>query len=99
MTPYLGCHIFQTPISVWQCGQRNGSRPLLCLAQMYLLVSKSGQALSHGKRSAPPVEGGRPRSRDGALLCPAQFPGAPAPLAAQDFIGMNSKAEEMPIAA
>jgi hypothetical protein len=36
------------------------------------------------------VEGGRPRSRDGALLCPAQFPGAPAPLAAHDLIGINS---------
>ncbi len=28
---------------------------------------------------ATPVEGGRPRSGDGALLRPAQFPGAPAP--------------------
>src|SRR5467141_5369556 len=43
----------------------------------------------HGERPDPAVEGGRPRSRDGALLCPAQFPGAPAPLAAHDLIGIN----------
>src|SRR5262252_1071178 len=48
------------------------------------------QALSHCERPDPPVEGGRPRSRDGALLCPAQFPGAPEPLAAHDLIGINS---------
>src|SRR5215510_6202813 len=48
------------------------------------------QALSHGERPDPPVERGRPRSGDGALLCPAQFPGAPEPLAAHDLIGMNS---------
>src|SRR5262247_1961812 len=48
------------------------------------------QALSHCERPDPLVEGGRPRSRDGALLCPAQFPGAPAPLAAHDLIGINS---------
>src|SRR5215475_12421178 len=48
------------------------------------------EALSHCERPDPAVEGGRPRSRDGALLCPAQFPGAPAPLAAHDLIGINS---------
>src|SRR5262252_5587003 len=48
------------------------------------------QALSHCERPDPPVEGGCPRSRDGALLCPAQFPGAPAPLAAHDLTGINS---------
>jgi len=48
------------------------------------------QALSHGERPDPPVEGGRPRSRDGALLCPAPFPGAPAPLATHDLIGIHS---------
>src|SRR5215510_5478475 len=48
------------------------------------------QALSHGERPDPLVEGGRPRSRDGALLCPAPFPGAPAPLATHDLIGINS---------
>src|SRR4029450_7670795 len=48
------------------------------------------QAVSHCERPDPAVEGGRPRSRDGALLCPAQFPGAPAPLAANDLIGINS---------
>ena len=48
------------------------------------------QALSHGERPDPPVEGGRPRSGDGALLCPAQFPGAPEPLAAHNLIGINS---------
>src|SRR6266568_4859876 len=47
------------------------------------------QALSYCERPDPPVEGGRPRSRDGALLCPAQFPGAPEPLAAHDLIGIN----------
>src|SRR5215813_10681584 len=48
------------------------------------------QAVSHCERPDPPVEGGRPRSRDGALLCPAQFPGAPESLAAHDLIGINS---------
>src|SRR5262249_30305601 len=48
------------------------------------------QALSDCERPDPPVEGGRPRSGDGALLCPAQFPGAPEPLAAHDLIGINS---------
>src|SRR4029434_10786428 len=48
------------------------------------------QALSHCERPDPPVEGGRPRSRDGALLCLAQFPGASEPLAAHDLIGINS---------
>jgi hypothetical protein len=36
------------------------------------------------------VEGGRPRSRDGTLLCPAQLPGAPEPLVTHDLIGINS---------
>src|SRR5262249_20305857 len=57
------------------------------------------QALPHREGPAPPVEGGRPRSRDGALLCPAQFPGAPAPLAAHDLIGINSNAQIMGTAA
>src|SRR5262245_17100031 len=48
------------------------------------------QALSDCERPDPPVEGGRPRSGDGALLCPAQFPGAPEPLATHDLIGINS---------
>jgi len=48
------------------------------------------QAVSHGARPDAPVEGGRPRSRDGALLCPAQCPSAPEPLAAHDLIGINS---------
>src|SRR6266568_3857685 len=52
------------------------------------------QALSHCERPDSSVEGGRPRSRDGALLCPAQFPGAPAPLAAHDLIGINSIIED-----
>src|SRR5437660_5028029 len=48
------------------------------------------QALPHCERPDPPVEGGRPRSRDGALLCPAQFPGALDSVAANDLIGINS---------
>ena len=38
------------------------------------------------------MERGRARSRDGALLCPAQFPGAPEPLVTYDLIGINSYA-------
>src|SRR5262245_49281858 len=37
-----------------------------------------------------PLEGGRPRSRDGTRLCPAQRPGAPDALAANALIGRNS---------
>src|SRR5262249_3996284 len=48
------------------------------------------QALSYCERPDPPVEGGRPRSRDGALLCPAQLPGTPEPLVPNDLIGINS---------
>src|SRR4029453_12555705 len=48
------------------------------------------QAVSHGERPDAPVETGCPRSGDGALLCPAQFPGAPEPVAAHDLIGINS---------
>src|SRR5262245_18264419 len=48
------------------------------------------QALSYYERPAPPVEGGRPRSRDGTLLRPAQCPGTPKPLAAHNLIGINS---------
>jgi hypothetical protein len=48
------------------------------------------EALSDCERPDAPVEGGRPRSRDGAVLCPAQFPGAPESLAAYDLIGINS---------
>src|SRR5262249_24069256 len=44
----------------------------------------------HGERPDAPVEGGRPRSGDGALLRPAQFPGTPKPLAAYNLIGINS---------
>ena len=51
------------------------------------------QAVSYREGPDPPVEGGRPRSRDGALLRPAQFPGAPAPLATHDLIGINSLIE------
>src|SRR6266851_1922296 len=42
------------------------------------------------QRPDPPVEGGRPRSRDGNLLCPAQLPGAPHTLATDDLIRINS---------
>src|SRR5262249_18438052 len=48
------------------------------------------QALSHGERPDPPVEGGRPRSRDGTVRGPPQLPGAPAPLVTHDLIGINS---------
>ena len=52
------------------------------------------QALSHRERPDPPVEGGRPRSGDGTLLCPAQLPGAPDPVAANGLIGINSIVKE-----
>jgi hypothetical protein len=55
-----------------------------------MLLEHRKDPLAHCERPDPAVEGGRPRSRDGALLCPAQFPGAPAPLAAHDLIGINS---------
>ncbi len=42
------------------------------------------------QRPHPLVEGGRPRCRDGNLLCPAQLPGAPHALAANGLIGINS---------
>src|SRR5262249_44226673 len=48
------------------------------------------QALPHCERPDPLVEGGYPRSRDGALLRPAQFPGALDPMAANNLIGINS---------
>ena len=48
------------------------------------------QAVSDCERPDPPVEGGRPRSRDGTLLCPAQLPGTPDPMATDDLIGINS---------
>ena len=48
------------------------------------------EALSHCERPDPPVEGGRPRSGDGTLLCPAQLPGAPESVAANGLIGINS---------
>src|SRR4030095_10227231 len=41
-------------------------------------------------RPDPFVEGGRPRSGDGTLLCPAQLPGALASVAANGLIGINS---------
>src|SRR5262245_61711323 len=47
-------------------------------------------AVSHRQRPEPPVEGGRPRCGDGTLRCPAQRPGAPAPLAVDGLIGINS---------
>jgi len=36
------------------------------------------------------VEGGRPRSGDGTLLCPAQLPDASGSLATNDVIGIKS---------
>src|SRR6266436_9220361 len=48
------------------------------------------EALSRRQRPDPPVEGGRPRSREGALRCPAPFSGAPEPLVTYDLIGINS---------
>lgn len=48
------------------------------------------QAVSHGQRPHPPVEGGHPRSRDGTLLCPAQLPGTFEPMAANDLIVITS---------
>ena len=51
------------------------------------------QALPHRERPDPPVEGGRPRSGDGTLLCPAQLPGAPHALATNGLIGINSNVQ------
>src|SRR5215831_7019981 len=53
------------------------------------------QAVSDCERPDPPVEGGRPRSRDGTLLCPAQLPGTPDPMATDDLIGINSSEEQV----
>src|SRR5262245_16075916 len=39
------------------------------------------------------MEGGRPRSGDGTLLCPAQLPGASEPVATNDLIGINPLVE------
>ena len=43
------------------------------------------------ERPDPPVEGGRPRSRDGTVLRPPQLPGAPDPVATNGLIGINSR--------
>ena len=43
------------------------------------------------ERPDPPVEGGRPRSRDGTVLRPPQRPGAPDPVATKGLIGINSR--------
>jgi transposase len=48
------------------------------------------QVLSYRERPDAPVEGGRPRSGDRTLLCPAQLPGAPHALATNGLIGINS---------
>src|SRR5207237_7809201 len=48
------------------------------------------QALPHCQRPDPSVEGWRPGSRDGTVLCPAQLPGAPDPVATDDLTGINS---------
>ena len=48
------------------------------------------QALSYRQRPHPPVEGGRPRSGDGTLLCAAQLPGARESVAANGLIEINS---------
>src|SRR5215510_191724 len=58
-----------------------------CGATLSLL---QGQALPHCERPHPLVEGGRPRSGDGTLLCPAQLPGALESMAANGLIGINS---------
>src|SRR5215831_5788851 len=50
------------------------------------------EALSHRERLDPPVEAGRPGSGDGTLLCPAQLPGTPDPVATNGLIGINSNA-------
>ena len=49
------------------------------------------QALSQHQRPQPPLEGGRPRSGTGHLLCPASFRVLPSPLAAGDLIEINSR--------
>ena len=54
------------------------------------------QALSYRQRPHPAVEEGHPRSGDGNLLCPAQLPGAPHTLAADDLIGINSGVPHAP---
>src|SRR5262245_66389713 len=48
------------------------------------------QAVSHGERSDPPVEGGYPQSGDGTPLCPASLPGASDPVATDNFIVIHS---------
>src|SRR2546429_6890173 len=51
---------------------------------------------SYRQRPDPPVEGGRPRSGDGTVLCPAQPPGASHTLAANGLIGINSRVQKLP---
>src|SRR5215831_5630956 len=80
-----------------RCGAAPGARPGQPGAPPAAAPDRARQqqrqAVLDCERPDPPVEGGRPRSRDGDLLCPAQFPGAPAPLAAHDLIGINSIVE------
>src|SRR5262245_49382229 len=77
-----------------RCGAHPGARPgqpgAPPAATPDRACQQQRQAVSHREGPDPPVEGGRPRSRDGALLRLAQFPGAPAPLATHDLIGINS---------
>ena len=48
------------------------------------------QALSQRHRPQPPLEGGRPRSGTGPLLCPPSCRVLPSPLAADDCIEINA---------
>src|SRR5207249_8873111 len=52
------------------------------------------QALPRRQRPDPAVERRGPRSREGTLLCPAQLPGAPDPMAIDDLIGINLRTSE-----
>src|SRR5262245_5122434 len=77
-----------------RCGAHPGTTPGQPSAPPAAAADRACQqqceALSHCERPDPAVEGGRPRSRDGTLLRPAQFPGTSEPVAAHVLIGINS---------
>ena len=61
-----------------------------CFSEILGSVEAFQATFKHGERPEPPVEGGRPHSYDGTLLCPAERPGASHTLAANGLTGINS---------
>src|SRR2546428_9122158 len=54
------------------------------------LPYEARSVLASAMRPIHLVAGGRPRCRDGIVLCPASFPGAPHALATNGLIRINS---------